>query len=550
MPDLLRTCVVPPGNFRYGIHEPCYTVDNLRPTDHLEPLGEDVNGDPVENRLNFPQDDVSVAAGNVVFEILNPFPFRGATYITRSWADAKAGRPQDIHLPGSEPASLSAVLKKWHAAGELSPASHSTSFETVTMDRLFSELPEPVLLALAATATDSEDLVRMARQCCDLVFDPSGQPAGLKYKKDARGRYKPVIHNSPLFETLANNPCLPDAYKVAMVLRPGVQGGSEIVGEWQVKDSHVFEYLRGNSYIPWGHYAANMAHDSIRYSALDLRADDIRGLRALYYQRTYVRFARQLGLAPPPKRQCLSEENLEALRKTICRLLGEKEKPADAPPFDASLWGWNYGFDFAPSRYRLHASHQQIHQQFAMIPGTVAQNDGSFFPAYSCGDLITVFITAYHRQHGRPFFKDYIAAIRGNRRMDDRPELPRSLIVYEDPRVMLFVPKAQTSQWELQLMTIAPVGNVLQADTETRRSLDTGILTAVKTLSAMGADMITTIEFSQRITDATETQHLIYSFLPKLPESPGAFSEAQLRFINGHYPEDFAAACRVAAPSR
>jgi len=30
----------------------------------------------------------------------------------------------------------------------------------------------------------------------------------------------------------------------------------------------------------------------------------------------------------------------------------------------------------------------------------------------------------------------------------------------------------------------------------------------------------------------------------KLPESPGAFTEAQLRWINGHYPEDFAAACR------
>jgi hypothetical protein len=25
----------------------------------------------------------------------------------------------------------------------------------------------------------------------------------------------------------------------------------------------------------------------------------------------------------------------------------------------------------------------------------------------------------------------------------------------------------------------------------------------------------------------------------------GAFSEAQLRWINGHYPEDFASACRL-----
>ncbi len=41
-------------------------------------------------------------------------------------------------------------------------------------------------------------------------------------------------------------------------------------------------------------------------------------------------------------------------------------------------------------------------------------------------------------------------------------------------------------------------------------------------------------------------QRLLYSFLPKLPESPGAFSETQLRWINGHFPEDFAAACRAA----
>jgi hypothetical protein len=38
---------------------------------------------------------------------------------------------------------------------------------------------------------------------------------------------------------------------------------------------------------------------------------------------------------------------------------------------------------------------------------------------------------------------------------------------------------------------------------------------------------------------------MVYAFLPRLPESPGAFSEAQLRWINGHYPEDFALACRL-----
>jgi hypothetical protein len=51
---------------------------------------------------------------------------------------------------------------------------------------------------------------------------------------------------------VANNPCLPDLYKEVMVLRPGVQGQSEIVGEWRTGGSRVFEYLRRNSYIPWG----------------------------------------------------------------------------------------------------------------------------------------------------------------------------------------------------------------------------------------------------------------------------------------------------------
>jgi hypothetical protein len=113
---------------------------------------------------------------------------------------------------------------------------------------------------------------------------------------------------------------------------------------------------------------------------------------------------------------------------------------------------------------------------------------------------------------------------------------------------MLFVPKAQTSQWELQLMTKKDEsgrfpGNILETDLQVRTSLDTGILCAQKILAALGARMVTTIEYAKRIQTDSH-QPLIYAFLPRLPESPGAFSEAQLRFINGHYPEDFAAVCR------
>ena len=93
-------------------------------------------------------------------------------------------------------------------------------------------------------------------------------------------------------------------------------------------------------------------------------------------------------------------------------------------------------------------------------------------------------------------------------------------------------------------MPLDPVGNVLEADARCRASLDRAMLLAVRTLCAMGARMITSIEYSKRFTDRSSDQRLLYSFLPKLPWSPGAFSEAQLRFICGHYPEDFALACR------
>ncbi len=94
-------------------------------------------------------------------------------------------------------------------------------------------------------------------------------------------------------------------------------------------------------------------------------------------------------------------------------------------------------------------------------------------------------------------------------------------------------------------MTLPPVGHIVEADQAVRDSLDYAMLTAVRVLEAMGARMITSIEYAKAM-DQTEDndQRLIYAFLPRLPESPGAFSEAQMRWINGHYPEDFAAACR------
>jgi hypothetical protein len=121
----------------------------------------------------------------------------------------------------------------------------------------------------------------------------------------------------------------------------------------------------------------------------------------------------------------------------------------------------------------------------------------------------------------------------------------KSLVIHSDENVMLFAPKAQTSQWELQLMTLPPVGNILEADPAVRDSIDYAMLVAARVLEEMGARMMVTIEYAKAIDESEETgQRLIYAFLPRLPESPGGFSETQLRWINGHYPEDFALACR------
>lgn len=541
----LQTCIMPQGTFQYGIHKPTYSVTNLRQATNLQTLGLTAENVLVTNDRNYPEGNVDVPNADWIFEIPNAFPFKGRTYIDKEWADASADNPKRIRLPQPEQVSLSETLR-----------------QNKIDNTLFKDLPKPVLLALATCSTDPRDLKKLAELSCHFVKD-GDTPTGLHYRQDASGSFRPIIHHHALFEAVANNPCLPDTYKIVMVIRPGAQGGSEIVGEWpKDEDSHVFEYLRRNSYIPGGHYAANMADDAIRYSIDALSSHDIRGLRHLYYQRSYLRMAEELGIYPlsepaspisGPKR-VLTEEELETLRLAVFSELKIKNSTS------ATLWGWNFGFDFAPSLYRLHASHQQIHQQYAMVPDQVeCYHFGTKQPvgqisAYSCGDHVAAVIEQYQLDYKSDFFADYRQAIATNRRMDDRTDLESSLVVWSDERVMLFVPKAQTSQWELQLMTLptengsengGPAGNIFECDEDMRRSIDTGILMAQKALAGIGAKMVTSIEYSKRINEkSTIRQPLLYAFLPRLPESPGAFSEAQLRFINGHYPEDFAAVCR------
>ncbi len=181
-----------------------------------------------------------------------------------------------------------------------------------------------------------------------------------------------------------------------------------------------------------------------------------------------------------------------------------------------------------------------------MVPGTVPDREGNPYDCFSCGDLVTDFIREFKRVHNTDFFAAYIRAIQTNERTDGKSEGPSSLIVYEDDQVILFAPKAQVSEWELTLTTKKTCAHILDADTKTRTSLDRAMLTAVQTLETLGAQMVTSVEFSGRLNGPAIGQHLVYSFIPRLPYAPGTFSEAQLRWISGCYPEDFAQACRRA----
>ncbi len=527
---MVKSCVTPQG-FVVGVHKPSFEVANLRLNDYLLDLGRDENNHPVTNQDNFPDGDVAEKAGKWIYEIVNPFPFRGATFIDSGWAKERVDNPDAIRLPPAPSCSLRKIL-----------ADHLTDEDKAA--EIMASLPKPLLYDLAANSTDGEELVLLAKQCCDFIFAVDGTPLGLRYTGDENPRLKVV--DFELFETIANNPCLPDSYKRVMVLRPGVQGKSEVVGEYKNDSTHVFEYLRRNSYIPWGHYAANMAPDTIRYQTTDLTLDDMNGMRHLYYQRVFVSLAEELGLGKTNiRRRSLTVPELDDLRQKIEACLLDKDNLAWA----YTLWGWNYGYDFSGSGYRLHASHQMIHQQYGLVPDKVASVDGGAAECYSCGGMVADVVAAYRGCYQRDFFVDYLAAIRNNTRVDGNTKRESSLVVYEDEFVMIFVPKAQVSQWELQLMVLADgkngaVGNILEAEGEVRAAIDKSIWLVQKIYAAMGAKMVTSFEYGKRF-GLNNGQRLIYSFMPKLPWAMGGFSEAQQRYICGHFPEDFARACRL-----
>lgn len=108
----LRTCVTPDGKFIYGIHKPSFRVANMRQEAFLQSLGIDDEENPIENTANFPAGEVEEPQGEWIYEVPNPFPFRGATYISKSWADSKAADPLTIRLPEPVPTSMTGFLSK------------------------------------------------------------------------------------------------------------------------------------------------------------------------------------------------------------------------------------------------------------------------------------------------------------------------------------------------------------------------------------------------------------------------------------------------------
>lgn len=524
----VRTCVSTSGEFIYGIHKPDYRVVNLREKDYLTTLGHVDGKTAVRNKINFPANDVTIDNTDWVFEISNSFPFMGATFILKSSADKRI-----------ENANPFEIINK-HKSSKL-----KASIEEVKdNDALF--------ISLGRTSTDSNLLIKLAMKSCLFEFDPhTGEPVGIQYEKTKNGEIRQIIKNRHLFEIVSNNPFLPDTYKQAMVLIPGIQGPNKIVGEYKKSaGTHIWEYLRENSYIPWGHYAANMAHDSIRYKIGALKKEDFIGLRHLYYQRVYIQVAQSLGISIPAKKRTLTEEELESLRILLLETTKQNKGDETNLPFNASMWGWNFGFDLSPSGYRLNASHQQIHQQFAIVPkytqGFInGKNDKShtLLPTYTQGDEVFLFCRQFKNSTGKNFFKTYINAIKNNKRMDGRKDKAKSLIFYQDEHIIAFVPKAQRSQGEVQIMSITKCGNILEANSTVRKSLDMAILIIVRMLEKLGVEMMIGYETSKRFDNPDKDQRLMYTFIPRHPKSPGTYSQWLYRWIIGHYPEDFAHAC-------
>ena len=201
----VRTCVSKDGKFIFGIHRPCFKVENLREHDYISCLGVTSDGIKLDNKINFPDQNIDVKKADIIYEIPNPFPFRGTTYINSAWADKNAANPEKISLPVRQKIHFTEDLQRWLGKKGL---------DIKDAEDFLEILPQPLLIALADTSTDPEELAALAKISCSFIFNKNNKiPCGLVFKKDGKGDLLPEFNNHELFEIVANNKYLPDNYK-------------------------------------------------------------------------------------------------------------------------------------------------------------------------------------------------------------------------------------------------------------------------------------------------------------------------------------------------
>lgn len=154
---MLTSCVHPDGRFRVGVHQPSYTVRNLREREFRGMLGQLPDGREVDNAANFPEGDIHASASYPVYEIANALPFRGCTYIDAGWAAARSLNPASIAIRPQPPLSL-----RQHLAAQ--------GMDEAAVQQCVKGLPLQLRYALAATSGDAEELIWLAETCCSFIY--------------------------------------------------------------------------------------------------------------------------------------------------------------------------------------------------------------------------------------------------------------------------------------------------------------------------------------------------------------------------------------------
>jgi hypothetical protein len=95
----LRTCVSPDGAICLWCTPSAFHRRQFPRDDGPADLGRLPDGGRHRNTANFPAGPVHEPAADWIFEVPNAFPFRGTTYIGKTWADARAANPEAIGLP-------------------------------------------------------------------------------------------------------------------------------------------------------------------------------------------------------------------------------------------------------------------------------------------------------------------------------------------------------------------------------------------------------------------------------------------------------------------